>query len=120
MSEVNTFKNREAFLSFLDSIADSPYDNAPVLRNYIARLYYHNDIPALSKSNLLASCVKSCNVLSVDDTEKYIDKLVDIGFLSLASDDGDLRLNTEFYNPDRFAMGTPSVDHAGENKDSDS
>ena len=117
MSEVNTFKNREAFLSFLDSISDNTYDNAPVLRNYIARLYYHNDMPAFSKGDLLASCIKSCTVLSVDDTEKYIDKLVDIGFLALASDDGDLRLNTEFYNIDRFAMGTPSVDHAGEEGD---
>lgn len=117
MSEITTFKNREAFLSFLESIADNAYDNAPVLRNYITRLYYHNDTPAFSKGDLLASCIKSCTVLSVDDTEKYIDKLINIGFLALASDDSNLRLNTEFYNTDRFAMGTPDVAHAGENKD---
>ena len=132
MLEITTFKNREAFLSFLESISDNTYDNAPVLRNYITRLYYHNDIPVLNKGDLIGSCNRSCTVLSESDTAKYIDKLIEIGFLVLTSekptkifqvdclDGSSLYLNADFYNPDRFAMGTPSVDHAGEDKKDDS
>lgn len=125
MSEVNTFKSREDFLRFLDSIADNPYDTAPVLRNYITRLYYHNDMPVLNKVDLIDSCCRNCTVLSEADTAMYVNKLIEINFLivtqkyptkTLSVTDmafENLYLNTDFYNPDRFAMGTPSVDHAG-------
>lgn len=117
MSDTPEFKSREAFLSFLDNINNNPYDDTPTLRNYITRLYYHNSMPVLNKADILCSCIKSCTVLSVGDTEKYIDKLVDIGFLTPSSEANGFYLNTEFYNPDRFAMGTPSVDLAGEDKE---
>lgn len=129
MSEVNKFKNREAFLSFLESIGDNPYDDAPILRSYITRLYYHNDMPVFNKVDLIDSCNRSCSVLSEPDTARYIDKLIEIGFLIVTQKHPtkilsvtdmafeNIFLNTNFYNPDRFAMGTPSVDHAGENKE---
>lgn len=126
------FENYESFLSFLDSVKSNPYDTAPTLRNYITRLYYHNDMPVLNKGDLIGSCNRSCTVLSEPDTAKYIDKLIEIGFLALTSekptkvfqvdclDGSSLYLNADFYNPDRFAMGTPGVAHTDENKDSDS
>ena len=83
-------------------------------------------MPVLNKGDLIGSCNRSCTVLSEANAARYIDKLIEIGFLVLTSekptkifqvgclDGGSLYLNTDFYNTDRFAMGTPDVAHAGE------
>jgi len=108
------FEDYESFLSFLESIRGNPYDNVPVLRNYITRLYYHNDMPVLNKGDLVGSCNRCCTVLSELDTAKYIDKLIEINFLVITSekpthtfqsdclDGSSLYLNIDFYNPDSF------------------
>lgn len=126
------FKNSDSFEGFIDSIGNNPYDTARTLRNYIARLFYHNDMPVLNKGDLIGSCNRSCTVLSPSDTALYINNLIDIGFLVVTTSKitkvfrvdcvvgSSLYLNTDFYDTDRFAMGAPSVTHADDNKDSDS
>lgn len=128
VSENPKFKSREDFLSFLKSIENDSNDDAPVLRNFIARLYYHHHMPSFNTLDLHCACQRSFSVLSEDDISKYLLKLLDIEFL-LYTDDlptkvlevevlalvgkkpGSYYLNVDFYKKDRFAA------HAGENKE---
>lgn len=131
ISEIPKFKSREDFLDFLKSIGNDPDDDAPVLRNFIARLYYHHHMPSFNTLDLHHVCQRSCSVFSEDETSKYLLKLLDIEFLLYTSDlptkvlendvlalvskkPGSYYLNVDFYKPDRFAGSVPNANHGDE------
>lgn len=131
ISEIPKFKSREDFLDFLKSIENDPEDDAPVLRNFIARLYYHHHMPSFNTLDLHYVCQRNCSVLSEDDISRYLLRLLDIGFLLYTSDlptkvlendvlalvsktPGSYYLNVDFYKPACFAGSVPNVAHSNE------
>lgn len=137
ISETPKFKSREDYLDFLKSIENDSSDDAPALRNFITRLYYHHGMPSLNAIDLHYVCQRHCGTFSEDDISKYILRLFDIGFLLytdnlptkvlenevlalVSKKPCSYHLNVDFYKPDRFAGSVSNVTHANEiYKDSD-